>query len=76
MTKNVNTHPAFSMDSTSIYLLNYPLCRNQDRLLDIVYSWRRVARGFAGLHGVRYLSITEMVSALLEMKELDSNATN
>ena len=33
-----------------------------------------MARGFAGLHGVRYIGVTEMVSALLGMKELEFNA--
>ena len=40
------------------------------------YNWREGPTGFSGLHGVSFLGIAEIVTAVLEMKEWDVNATD
>ena len=58
--------------SVQLLLLRY----NKDRGWDPYFGGEGRSTGFSGLHGVSFLGITEIVAAVLEMKEWNVNATD
>ena len=58
--------------SAQILLLRY----NQDRISGPYFDESGGPAGFTGLHGVAFLGIADIVTAVLEMKEWDVNAAD